>query len=366
MGATVGAENTPNKELKALSGLGGASDRVVVAPEAGGQEAEGLGASRFYTVVEELEGEFSSNGAYPAIPASSQELTGAGYETNSRRFRLSGEEWSYDSSEGLSRVTEQQGSGSFRVAGKIAKVSEGWGPWRTERREFQAMGRSEELEWLVGAQETPAWAARMYFPISVEQTGYAFRHPDGSSAYASGEVLYDGVNGTFQIRLLRSVEREARAYSPEALEKELADGSLSCELAGDASLLHDLGFLSKVEKDEPLVHLSNPIRLNLSGTSALDGQVLSAFSRHKKVLKSGGFLASENSPGSAVVVGRMELVDKLGQVHSVRVRAGRGDGYDWIVGQLCVAADGEADAVSFQGYDDAYQREVRRTIVAGK
>jgi len=64
-------------------------------------------------------------------------------------------------------------------------------------------------------------------------------------------------------------------------------------------------------------------------------------------------------------VGRINISDKLGQVHQMRVRAGRASDYDWVVGQLCPVGEGSDVAVT-DAYDDAFGRKTESTVIAGE
>ena len=256
----------------------------------------------------------------------------------------------------------------YRVVGYLNEVVKGWGPWKTPACEFTSSDPRavEDFAWLGEAPDTPDWSARVYFPISQEQTGYAFRRTDGSFAYTSGELLFDGVNGTFRLKLTRPSQAEDVALSSAALEDRLGADDSACSLVGESSLLRDLGFLATSEKTNGVVHVSNSSRLKISGQTALDGLVLSAFSRHARSFAIGEFKAKEGEETKATMVGRLELTDRLGQVHSVRVRAGRAENYDWVVGQLCELNREPDDVAESKAYDDSYRSEKARTITAGK
>lgn len=366
MGATVGAEFTPTRQLRPV---GVKAQRVVVttsSPMVEAQDSAGL-----FRAVEELESEYTANGSYPALPAESTDLHGAGYQVEAGRFKLTGQRVHYDSDRGLQVVksdAEQPEAGGYRVVGYLNEVVNGWGPWKTPGRRFESHDEkvSEDLAWLGSAAETPSWSARVYFPVSREQTGYAFRRSNGTSAYSSGEFLYDGVNGTFRLKLNRSEAVGEHLLSSEELEQALAGDGSACGLVGESGFLQDLGFLSVSEDVEGVTQVSIPTRLNLSGGTALDGLTLAAFSRHARGYDAGGFAPKEGEEGKATVVGRLEMVDRLGQIHHVRMRAGRAESYDWIVGQLCEQAPEKADLLESTAYDDGFRREVAKTILVGK
>ena len=205
----------------------------------------------------------------------------------------------------------------------------------------------------------------MYFPVDTQTTGYAFRRGNGTSAYSSGEVLYDAVTGTFQLKLHRLTTAVSQTLDPNKLEAQLQSSGPGCELAGDAQLLFDLGFLNKVPSEDGVVHLSTPVKLPLSCHGALDGLVLSTFSKHQKSLEGEEYRALQESGSTASVVARLNVVDKLGQVHELRLRGGRGADYDWVVGQLCPVVE-EQEVAQTDAYEGALKRETKSTVIAGK
>lgn len=370
MGTVVGPNDTPGAELKALSALGGADRRVVVGQRAeGDKESSPRSLANFRRAIENVESDFSESGSYPAIPGSDGSFKGVGYRTNGQAFKLEGSALAYDSRTGITSVDEESDApdAKFAITGHLSSVSEGWGPWKRERTDFSRNGRKvkSDLDWLSDAPVTPAWSARMYFPVNTEHTGYLFRKADGSSAYTSGELLYDAVSGTFQMKLRRDKRKVGRQFSANLLEQELSSHQ-GCKWVGDVDLLADFGFVKK-DKDDGLVSISSPKHLQFSAHEALDGLSLASFSRHKDALSSTKFVGSDDEKDRKVAaVGRLNVVDKLGQVHQLRVRAGRGDGYDWIVGQLCPLEEADQDLAVSSAYDDAYDRKVERSIIAGK
>lgn len=370
MGATVGAGDTPTAELRALSARGG-SDRRVVVSTRGSESKASQDLAKALEAVENVESEFAASSSYPAICPTDKDLAQTSYETNGRRFRIKGDSWTYDSSKGLSCQEQEVETSRFGVAGSLSAITTGWGPWKSTNQEFSTLGRSSrDMSWLENAPVTPAWSARMYFPISQAHTGYAFRRADGSSPYKTGELLYDGVSGTFQLKLHRNNTGTTRRLCAERMEKELGSVGGGSELIGDAELIADLGFLKMPKKVDSVVQVSSPARVDLSSEGAMNGLSLSTFTRHKKRLKPANYLkgSDDNSSGSATVVGRLELVDKLGQVHSVRVRAGRGHQYDWVVGQLCPIESRSADVEVFEtsAYEDAFEFRTASTVKAGE
>lgn len=372
MGAVVGPGATPQTQLRSLSGFGGGERRVVVAGEVG--SAEGVRAdykeASFRRAVEEIEGGLAVDGGYPPIPSSEVRLGKAGYRTSGDNFELSGSGGlQYDSAVGYKASSKEavKEDGAYKVAGFLQAVTQGWGPFSRVKQTYStaAGNKDESLGWLAQAPVTPSWSARMYFPVSRESTGYLFRGLDGQSAYRSGECLYDGVSGTFQIKLYRKVPVESPPLSARKLEGELSALSPGCEMAGDARLLESLGFYKAKTEPGQVVHLSNSRAMTMSSTTALDGLTLAAYATHAKDLKAAEFAAGPQDQVSASVVGRVNLEDKLGQVHEMRVRAGRATDYDWIVGQMCPLSETPKVAES-KAYDNAFQESTTRTVVAGK
>lgn len=366
MGATVGAEATPQRQLKPI---GAKQRRVVVSAGTQAPSAEPQDDPAFIRMVEQIEGEYAASGSYPALPADSVDSKEIGYQVEQDHFRLNGPSISYDSERGFTRTAPKEEKGtSYQVVGELKDVVKGWGPWKTPACQFDSPNGKvqKELSWLASATETPSWSARMYFPVSREQTGYAFRRADGTSIYSSGELLFDGVNGTFRLKLNRAQKAEAFELSPKALESELACDDAACSLVGETQLLQDLGFLAGHAKPGAVAHVSSPVRQKLEAGDALAGRHLATFTRHARELDSTAFAARQGEEGKATVVGRMELVDKLGQIHNVRVRAGRAEQYDWVVGQLCEVPEEDPKLYLSQGYDDAFRRQTPHLITAGK
>ena len=368
MGAVVGSEGVPKAELRALSIRGSAERRVVVAPMENAEAPARDEIGPFLAGVEKLESEMANSGSYPAIPSSDANVRKAGYRTTGERFKLESEHFYYDSGSGFTMADEQVvGSTNFRVAGFLESVTSGWGPWKRNGQQFEAKGGGKHslYTWLEGAPVTPSWSARMYFPIDRETTGYAFRRGDGSSPYSSGELMYDAVTGTFQLKLYRNEVSEMQPMDSDKLEALLDHTSSGCELVGEPALLSDLGLLSRPEKEASVVRISTPVRLPLSADDALDGLALATLSRHQTAYQGGEYRAHQDATSSVSVVGHMNVTDKLGQVHQMRLRAGRGSDYDWVVGQLCPVGESGDVAVS-DAYDDAFDRETESSIIAGK
>jgi hypothetical protein len=370
MGAVVGSEGVPRAELRSLSALGASKRRVVVTPplEQKEENEKLTDVSDFLAGVEQLEGEMASSGRYPAIPAKEAGVKKAGYRTTGERFKLEAETFYYDSRAGFKVAdSEEPEQRPYRVVGFLEAVSSGWGPWKKEEQKLATAGGRQlsGYSWLENGAVTPSWSARMYFPIDRETTGYAFRKGDGSSAYRSGEVLYDAISGTFQLKLHRKQQAAPHPLNAAKLEAQLETSGPGCELVGDAGLMSDLGFLNRPEDEAKVVHLSSPVRLPLSADGALDGLVLSTFSHHQRALKGGEYRAPQESQSSASVVGRMNVIDKLGQVHEVRLRGGRASDYDWVVGQLCPVVE-EREVAQSEAYEGALERDTKSTIIAGQ
>ena len=74
----------------------------------------------------------------------------------------------------------------------------------------------------------------------------------------------------------------------------------------------------------------------------------------------------DESERKVAAVGRLSLVDKMGQIHQVRVRAGRSENYDWVVGQLCPVAEPQDEVAVSKAYNDAFRHKTESTIIAGK
>lgn len=366
MGAVVGPEKTPKRELKSLSS-GGASERRVVVSQEDVQLEDIPTMADLMSTVEKLESQYSLKGRYPKTLG--EKYSGFTYESNGGRFELSAGPHVYDSAQGLLQKESEAAKPDYAIAGYLESKSEGWGPWREESQVLTQPGRKKRagLEWLTQAAVTPQWSARMYFPVGEQFTGYCFRRADGSTAYDSGELLYDGVTGTFQMKLHRKEYQEGRPLVSELLETELQEGTPGCELVGDSSLLTDLGFVSGVKKSEPVVRVSTSTRLKLSSSTLLDEMALATFSQQKEVLVAGRF-SGGTKVSKASAVGRLTVVDKIGQVHQVRVRAGRSGDFDWVVGQLCAndSQDAAVKVMESAAYDDAYTRKSKKSIVAGQ
>jgi hypothetical protein len=370
MGAVVGAEGVPQAELRALSALGSSKKRVVVTPPSQSEEEveSSTRISDFLAGVEKLEGEMASTGRYPAIPTKEAGVKKAGYRTTGDDFKLETETYCYDSNSGFKMVeVEEPVEQPYRVIGFLEGVSSGWGPWKKEEQKLSTAGGQQlsGYTWLENGPVTPSWSARMYFPIDRETTGYAFRRGDGTTAYSSGEIVYDAISGTFQMKLHRTDQVAPSSLNPDKLETELDVSGPGCELAGDAQLISDLGFLNEAQEEAKVVHISSPVKLALSSHGAIDGLVLSTFSRHRKVLEGGEYTAPQETKTSASLVARLNIVDKLGQVHEVRLRGGRGSDYDWVVGQLCPVVE-EAEVALTDAYEGAIKRETKSTIIAGQ
>jgi hypothetical protein len=344
----------------------------VVVTQGGQIQGESLDEAKILAAVEQLEADYSLDGRSPAVPATDSELKEFSYRTDGDRFEIERGNVCYDSASGIQiKAAEKAGRPAYSITGYLETVEEGWGPWRRSKQLLTSGGKDDQqkLGWLAQVPETPAWSARMYFPIDEEHTGYYFRRPDGSSAYQSGELLYDGVSGTFQVKLHRKEEAtEGKLLSARLMEKELNGDLSACELVGDSGFLADLG-ISTPSTEEPVVHLSSSSPLRFSAHDALDGLLLASLGRHSRALDADEFTgAGVEQSGSMAAVGKLRMVDKLGQVHSLRVRAGRGGEYDWVVGQLCPleGSDSEVKVAESRAYDDVLDKRAKATIVAGE
>lgn len=369
MGAFLGPESTPQNELRSLVGAQNSNRRVVISRHSkSAPQAQASDLAKLLSSVEHLEGELSKEGAYPAVPALEVDLQQAGYRTDGQGFRLNSPAGNYSSDQGFEFTSQESPKAEFRVAGFLEDVTRGWGPFSREEQEFSGRTPADETDfvWLSEQVATPNWAARMYFPVDRKTTGYAFRRPDGSTIYSSGEFLYDGVSGTFQMKLFRGSQVQSRELSSGKLERELSPAAPGSEMVGDAALLSDLGLLKAPLQEDAVVHLSSPARLSLGASSALEGLAIATFSRHKKILLAADYSPRQGGAESAAsAVGRMTVQDKLGQVHEMRLRAGRAPEYDWVVGQICPSQAVEQVHES-SAYDEAFDHKTTSNVIAGK
>lgn len=372
MGSVVGAEATPTRQLRTLSVHGASTKRVVVTPNGNYEEKPEPPTAQMCAVVENLEEQFAENGRYPAVPTGEIPLEDFAYRTNGRRFQLEKGNLSYDSYTGWNEAeSSEKMADSFRVSGFLETEEKGWGPWAYTAQKFSSPEPKahSELGWLSKADVTPAWSARFYFPVDETTCGYLFRRTDGKHAYDHGQFTYDGVTGTFQLKLFRNKPAVSNGqFQAHRLESELSRRGEGCELVGEAGLLQDLGFLSASKKGEDsLVHLSTSLPIEIGADTSMQGLALSSFNRHKRVVEEAEFRVPTGSEADkATVVGSVQVVDKLGQIHQVRLRGGRGTQYDWVVGQLCPLATETVKVHESQAYEGAARVSQESTVIAGK
>ena len=370
IGSVLGPERAPHRSLRSMGTVASSGRRVVVAQGENTVTAKTQDLTAFFETVESVESEFSIAGEYPSIPATHEDLEVTAYKSNGRSFQIESGAYTYSSDSGFSFSGEDDRDDSLNIAGFLETKSSGWGPWKKNRQAFDPSGQSgvSDLAWLANVEETPTWSARMYFPVSEAFTGQVFRRADGSSAYRSGEVLYDGVSGAFQMKLYRDDTVPARKLSPSLLENSLEDQGNGCVLAGDAALLTDLGVASGTGDEGRVLRLTSPSKLSFLSESSLAGLTFSALGNHETTLQGGQYLSEGDSTSKSSAVGRLAVVDRLGQVHQLRIRAGRGAGYDWIVGQMCDLEEQaqESEVFETEAFKNAYAGKAKRTIVAGE
>ena len=373
LGSLIGDVDLSSEDRTLLTSGGLSRGRVVlqskVSPATGAQSQREK--AEFLRTVEELEASFVDSGQYPALPAG-----GAGggasvsYRAASGDFTLSSGNRRYTPVDGMTYGTPPAPGTGFEVKGFLAAESHGWGPWKSDRISLQAKSGAEVegLEFLQDLPPAPAGSARLFFPVDRATCGYLFRGLDGKSVYSSGELTYDGVSGAFSLKLFRSAETPSSSLSPKALEAELKNHDTATALVGDAALLADLGLTSRPVEGEQVVALSSAAPQQCSVSTALDGLRLASLQRHKEVLAPGPFLAAAEGADDtqAGLVGSVQLLDKLGQWHQLRLRGGRGANYDWVVGQICpqakearVAGFVDSQAASYLEQDASSQHPVK-------
>jgi hypothetical protein len=336
LGSLLG-ESGLSAEDRELLRAPGTEGRVVV--EARTLPAAGLQSWRekaqFLRAVEEIESEYMASGKYPAAPPAAHGAVMT-YRTDGEDFTLAAGSRRYDATEGVSYGAPVR-STECKVQGFLSATSSGWGPWRSEGVVLQPRTGAEvdDLRFLEALSLGQKGSARMFFPVDRETCGYLFRRDDGQAIYSSGEMAYDSVSGSFSLKLFREVQAASTDLSPGALENLLVTRDDAVVLAGDASLLADLGMAARPRDGEEVVMVSGSCPLQSSVGTALDGLRLAALDRHKEVLEPSTLASRGDSDSGAVVVGKAVFLDKLGQSHALRVRAGRGANYDWVVGQIC-------------------------------
>jgi hypothetical protein len=367
MGSLVG-EVAMSQEDRGL--LGAADRRVVLQSKLvpGNPLQAQREKAEFLRTVEEVEAEYLVGGRYPALPQASEGAV-VSYRTDGEDFTLSSGHRRYTAAQGMTYGAPPASGVEFEVKGFLSPEAGGWGPWRKEGVALEAKPGVESTEDLDFLKELPLVArgsARMFFPVDRANCGYLFRRIDGSTAYSAGELTYDSVNGNFSVKLFRPGDAARQSLNPDSLESELANRDGAVAMVGEASLLADLGFVSAPKQGEEVVVVSSSALLPCSVTSALDGLRLASLDKHKEVLAAGQLAAAPDSAAKATVVARVQMQDKLGQLHQLRMRAGRGANYDWIVGQVCPLADVaqvpgfvDSQAASYEDPIPAEQRLVK-------
>jgi hypothetical protein len=350
MGSVIG-ELALSPEDRTLLASPGLSRRVVLESVAtpGSVLQNQRDRAEFLRTVEELEAEYVASGQYPALPASSGQADTLSYRTDGEDYTLSSGNRRYTAEQGMAYGTPPASGAAFQVRGFLSPKSSGWGPWRREGVQLDLKPGSERSDDLAFLQDLPQGergSARLFFPVDRTTCGYLFHRHGGQTVYSSGELAYDAVSGNFSLKLFRHGQAETHSLSPASLEAELAKHDTATTLVGEAALLADMGLMGTPAKDEEVVAVSTAAALPCSVSSALDGLRLATLERHKEVLPAGKFAAAEDAAPEASLVGSREIVDKLGQLHHLRVRGGRGANYDWVVGQVCPLAK-EARSAGF-------------------
>jgi hypothetical protein len=321
--------------------LAGTVDRRVVLESRvspGGAFSAQREKAEFMRAVEEVEADYAASGRYPAVPATGGQGAVLSYRTDGEDFTLSSGNRRYTAAQGMTYGSPPPLGTEFEVKAFLSPQSGGWGPWKKEGVALEAKAGVEDLEGLAFLEELPQvsrGSARMFFPVDRLTCGYLFHRNDGATAYSSGELTYDAVSGSFSLKLFRSGEAATHSLNPSALESELDNREAPVVLAGEAALLSDLGMAAPPKAGEEVVAVSTAAPLPCAVGSALDGLRLASLEKHKEVLAQGGFAGAPDSQAKATLVGRVQFLDKLGQLHQLRLRGGRGANYDWIVGQVC-------------------------------
>lgn len=322
----------------------------------------------FLRTVEELEADYVASGQYPAVPSSGAQGGLMSYRTDGEQFDLRLGHRQYTSAEGLAFGAAPAAVPAFEVQGFLEPRSSGWGPWRSEGLAFQPRSAEQAVEGLGFLEElepASAGTARLFFPVDRATCGYLFRQIDGSTLYHSGELRYDALSGTFALKLFRDAQATTRELNPSALEAELAAREGAVAFVGESGLLSDLGLLAKPQPGEEVVAVSSPAVWTCSASSALDGLRLASLARRKEVLPAGSVQAGDRT----TVVGRLRVQDKLGQIHDLRLRGGRGANYDWLVGQLCPESQGQSGETAVVTQAASYETAIapeRQVVKAGR
>lgn len=327
--------------------------------------------AKFLRAIEEIEEQYLSQGAYPALPAG----VAAGamtYRTDGQSFTLGSGHRRYTTEHGFSFGTSPSAAQGFELAGMLRTAQAGWGPWRKPSTEFVGLRGVEDtqaLESLAETVPTSRTAARILFPVDRSTCGYLFHKKDGKSLYQSGELSYDSALGIFSLKLFRATPATGQALEADRLEAEADSRDGTLVLVGDQGLLVDLGLATPAEGPVAgVVSLASPAVMPCSVSQAIDGLRLAALARHQESLTPGRFLASQEKESQAVMVGRMKLLDKMGQLHQLHLRGGRASDYDWVVGQVCPVSD-ESRAESFvesQAYSSGEGSSLGQVVKAGR
>lgn len=358
LGSVMGPEAAPSRELKGMSW----GTRVVL-EQVAAEETKEASPAEVMRLAEELEAYASTHGRYPS-GLSDSSLPGVSYLPSRAGFRLESPTVSYDSRTGLERKTSAS-EPEFRVGGTLVSQVSGWGPFTQEMSRLQARPENaepEKLAWLETLGPAPEWSARLFFPVSQEVTGPLLHSEPDSTVYENGEFTLDAVKGTFSLKLHRKEKAACLALDPAGLEAELGQGY---GLAGDSAFLRDLG-LGKPGENEAVSHLQSDEALKLSLESELEQLAWQRLSQERRSLVPGR-VKGDSDDASVALVGRLRVVDKMGQVHELRLRGGRGLGYDWLVGQLCpLGGEAVADHSVSRVTDWDRRRNSSVKIVAGK
>lgn len=370
LGSLLGevALSSHDRELMAKS----AGQRLVLRSkpvvDLGGKSLRDKG--KFLRAVEEVEEQFLTQGAYPSLPPSG--AAGAmSYRTDGQDFTLSSEHRRYTAAEGLTYGASPVVGQSFELVGFLRGQEAGWGPWRKTSMEFfgvEGVTDSEALEFLAENVSDSKSAARLFFPVDRATCGYLFRKKNGTSVYRSGELTYDAALGTFSVKLFRANPASSPVLRADRLEAEVKARDGAVVMVGDQGLLGDLGLAeASPQGRDGVVVLSSTAVMPCSVGSALDGLRFSALAKHQESLASGPYLASEGEKSQAVVAGRVKLLDGLGQLHQLHLRAGRGADYDWVIGQACpVEAEPRAEKFVESGFSFEESTGTEPLVKAGR
>lgn len=351
IGSLMGEVAFSAKDRELLSKSTGKRIVLRSAPSVENAQQDLRDKGKFLRAVEEVEEQYLSSGVYPALPPSGA----AGlmnYRTDGQDFSLALGHRRYSAESGLSFGTAPTSAGAFEVIGFLQSEESGWGPWREPSATFAAKEGVEDLgdlDFLTEEVMSSGQAARLFFPIDRATCGYLFRKADGESIYSSGELVYDAALGSFSLKLFRTGQVSGSPLNAERLDQESNARDGAVVFVGDQTFLSDLG-LAEVSKDpknpDSVVVVSSAAAFPCSVSTALDGLRLAALSKHQEQLPMGTFLASSETSTRSTVSGRVQLQDKMGQLHQLRMRAGRASDYDWVIGQVC-PVDEQPRAESF-------------------